>query len=298
MAMMRTRRGFSLIELLVVIAIIAVLVGLLLPAVQQVRQTAVRMQSANQLKQITLALQNYSSAHDGQLPASRDPLDDYGEGRVAPLPRLGAYIEDEISDSEVQRLRRDEPRSTWRWRKKYISPADPTAQLLSAEAHSGSSPSSYSANMCVFAGSPTLTASFPDGTSNTLCFAERYLLFSVGDHPTGYTIFDSGTGGWQPAMFGLFGGPRRATFADPGWKDVVPITSGSPPVTRASIPGVTFDVLPDPRTAKQDRLQAFHRAGLLVAMVDGSVHTLRPSIGESTFWAMVTRDGGEVAGDW
>ena len=285
---MARRNGLSLIEVVVVIAIIAVLIGLLLPAVQNVREAAIRARSVNNLRQINLAVQHYAADHDGRVPDYDPPIQ---PGRCSIFVALLPYIEQGATYRRlIDTAFTDQANE---FVPQYVSPADPTLR----EENKRFGPASYAANVWAFDHGMTLAASFGDGTSNTLAFAEHYSVCGpAGSAPP--TIYE-----FKYMWFGILPGTfRAATFADGDHGDPWPVTSGSPPVTRGSYvtnpPIATFQTAPAVKDCFALVPQTPHRSGMLAAVMDGSVRTLSPSISPAIYWGVITPAGGEVLADW
>lgn len=262
------RHGVTLIELLVVVGIIALLIGLLLPAVVQVREAAVRLQSTNNMKQIALSVHSYAADRGDLCPV----VGTY-QTSALPSPAVHMALLPYLEQATYQRLM--STGYTYRVIKVFVSPADPT---LSSAEKMQADVSSYAVNARAFdAPSVRLPAAFPDGTSNTVALAEHY------GYGCGGTWFDP----WKSGL--SFGNvPHRATFADAWYGDVVDGTGVA-----------TFQVRPRLQDCLPELPQTPHRSGMLVAMADGSVRTYTPTMTATTYWASVTPAGGEVLGnDW
>jgi type II secretory pathway pseudopilin PulG len=274
---MRHREGATLVELLVVLGIIGALFALLLPAVLKARETALRLSSMNKMRQIILATHNFACTNNENLPSmdgnprSANP---YSPILLALLP----YAEQDTTYRDFQETGNDPVVI-----KLYISPADPTVSNVQEPV------SSYATNAVVFQGRPRLPATFKDGMSSTIAFAEHYAN-KCGPVSFVYLI-----------GMGSIGPMRRATFADKNFSDVYPVTKGKPPQSVGSVPefNYTFQAAPKTTECLPFIAQTPHRSGMIVALGDGSVRTLSPGMSVTTYWGAVTPSGGEVLGtDW
>ena len=279
------RKGTSLIEVLIVMAILALMVGLLLSAVQKVRSVASGMKAKNQLRQIILAGHNYASANQGNLPSATSNDSIYYLMAVLPYLEVHGPVSYSYPPYGIG----------YRFLPIYLSEDDYSVGIVTANGPHAptfmntASPVSLGLNAVALTGVTSLAGQFSDGTSNTIGVSERLFGPQSRANYFGYQGIARSTGPFDG------GSLARGNFADAKMLDVLPVTTGSPPRTRASTLGVTFQVMPKWLEADGAQLQALQPGGLKVAMLDGSVRTIHPGVSEGTFWGLVTPAAGDIA---
>jgi hypothetical protein len=293
----RKRPAFTLFQLLILLAVFAILLGLLLPAVQKVRAAAARASSFNNLKQIGLAVLNYADTYQGTLPPGINDKDFSTSAYILPFIEAQNVFKMIDFKKSIDDDANAKPRS---FRFKMIeSPRDPIALVKNEWG-----PTNYLYNDQVFvpiAQKMRYPASITDGTSNTVLSGEtlkgdggikavdvkrQYVLLKKEDLKatgpnTGVKYFqdDKNIAGdrcasWMDGRFlkGTFNGRLR-------------LNDERPDVSCGGVSGVSA--------------LRFLSEGASVGMLDGSVRLVSPGVSQMTWKAALTPSGGEVLGaDW
>jgi prepilin-type N-terminal cleavage/methylation domain-containing protein len=314
LTMVSRRCGFTLIELLVVIAIIAILIALLVPAVQKVRESADRTTCSNNAHQWGLASHACQATHKSLPPAIGKFAGSTGSAAYHLLP----FMEQEplwmkgLGTGPWSNSIYSQPIPS------FICPSDPSAQAQTITS-SGTTwgVSCYAFNSLVFSkengisyanppaangrtpdpdGRTRIPENIPDGTSNTILIAERYAQCTNSSWTTGGSY-------WAycalptPSLPAPMAAPVQPLY--PGFQiTYFAVFAGG---TTSIGPNSLFQVQPFPYAGSCDPMRASssHATGMNICVADGSVRFLSRSISANTWWFGCTPMGNEsMPSDW
>jgi len=296
------RAAFTLIEVLVVIAIIAILIGLLLPAVQKVREAANIAQCANNEKQLLLAIHAYADANNSFLPPSnfyqvvnpRTGNAAEGSAFYALLP----YCEQGI---QFNLYTRDIPNPGYLGTQKvplaiHVCPSDPTTSRGIGTVVPNYATGNYALNLALFGAngtfnlkgtcSPYTIGNIPDGSSNTIGIVEASGCFP------GFPAVNPQTGTTESYM--TWDWPAYPNTFGPYWPN--PDELPGQPNFQGLFPFPQIGV----STMKADpNLSQCYHTIMNVALMDGSVRTISSSLSQKTWTNALNPTDGQVMGsDW
>ncbi|MCS7020861.1 MAG: DUF1559 domain-containing protein [Gemmataceae bacterium] len=271
------RPGVSLMEILVAIAIAGLLLALLLPAIQKVRQAASIIREKNKVKQIELAFHMLAEQTGGMA------------GGALLFRSLLPYLDHPLTEEQLQRLSSDYAIPV------FVNYDDPS---LAVRSNADKGAASYAFNYQIHGNMRVLRAAvLRDGASNTIELTTHY-TFGMNRDPDG--VLHGYSRSWmipEPLLITCSiepdyrVTPLPTTFANPYVREILP---SSP---EAAV--VTFQAKPPVDQIDYRIPQSPYSHGLLVGMADGSVRMVSPNVSPRTFWAAVSPNGGDLLGpDW